>query len=39
MQGKEVEIVPRLDKLVCMLNEPDDDDVSLLDQPVRSSDQ
>ncbi|CAK0742229.1 hypothetical protein CVIRNUC_001381 [Coccomyxa viridis] len=30
----EVEIIPRLEKLVCRLNEPDDDDVSLLQAPV-----
>ena len=29
-----MEIIPRLEKLVCRLNEPDDDDVSLLQAPV-----
>ena len=33
----EVEIIPRLEKLVCRLNEPDDDDVSLLQAPVSLS--
>jgi len=33
----EVEIIPRLEKLICRLNEPDEDDVSLLQAPVQRS--
>ena len=35
MQGRELEIVPRLDKLVCLAYEADADDTSMLDAPVR----
>jgi hypothetical protein len=34
LQDVEIEIVPRLEKLVCRLNAPDEDDVSLLQAPV-----
>ena len=37
LQGLETEIIPRLEKLVCRLNEPDEDDVNLLQAPVGSS--
>ena len=36
LQDVEIEIVPRLEKLVCRLNAPDEDDVSLLQAPVGS---
>ena len=36
LQDLEIEIVPRLEKLVCRLNAPDEDDVSLLQAPVGS---
>lgn len=29
-----MEIIPRLEKLVCRMNEPDEDDVNLLQAPV-----
>jgi hypothetical protein len=35
VQGKEIEIMPRLQKLICKINKPDADDVSLVDAPVR----
>ena len=35
MQDLEIEIIPRLEKRVCRLNEPDSDDVNLSQAPVR----
>lgn len=35
VQDKEIEIVPRLQKLVCKINKPDADDEPLIDAPVR----
>ncbi len=37
LQDLEIEIIPRLDQLVCRLNEPDEDDVNLLQAPVGCS--
>lgn len=37
VQNLEVEIIPRLEKLVCRLQEPDEDDVNLLQAPVGGS--
>ncbi len=34
LQDRELEIMPRLQKLICRVNEPDDDDVSLVSAPV-----
>ncbi|CAL8467551.1 g7089 [Coccomyxa elongata] len=33
-KDRELEIMPRLQKLICRVNEPDDDDVSLVSAPV-----
>ena len=35
-QDEEIEVVPRLDRLVCMAEEPDADETSMLDAPVCS---
>ena len=34
LQDLEVEIIPRLENFVCRLQEPDEDDVNLLQAPV-----
>ena len=38
VQDKEIEIMPRLQKLICKINKPDADDESLVDAPVCPTD-